>query len=237
MIEKLTTGPLRGFCQTEAVHVVLSKLSAEAPGGRECPACAVHPLGEGGPSASHMESIVPSRRGDGSSHRDNDCTGMGLMADQVVNPSLLVLGGAVPHVVQLRTPVGNLSGGDGHNVGTRTIVRNPRSESLQGSGALVSGPSKQQQQRGKVALYGKCAPPRGTLPIGAKASQKLGRHWHAGEAKGRSVGQLVKEMTSGEDLGEDVEGFLGGSAEGTGNEADTLIEHKLSLGAKGAVLA
>ena len=64
MVEKLTTGPLCGFCQAEAVHVVLGNLSAKAPGGRECPACAVHPLGEGGLSATHTEAIEPSCRGD-----------------------------------------------------------------------------------------------------------------------------------------------------------------------------
>ena len=31
VVKKLTTGPLRGFCQSEAVHIVLSNLSAEAP--------------------------------------------------------------------------------------------------------------------------------------------------------------------------------------------------------------
>ena len=45
VVKKLTTGPLCGFRQTKAVHVVLSNLSAKAPGGCECPVCAVHPLG------------------------------------------------------------------------------------------------------------------------------------------------------------------------------------------------
>ena len=56
-------------------------------------------------------------------------------------------------------------------------------------------------------MYGESTPPRGALPIGAETSQELGRHGHAGEAKGGGVGQLVKEVTSREDPGEDMEGF------------------------------
>ena len=42
VVEKLTTGPLGGFCQAKAVRIVLSDLSAEAPGGRErVPRCMV----------------------------------------------------------------------------------------------------------------------------------------------------------------------------------------------------
>ena len=106
-----------------------------------------------------MKGVVPSHRGDGSRHHDNDCTRVGLATDQVVNPSLLVLGGAAPHVVQAHTPVRNLPGGDSHNVGTWAIERVLCSESLQGSGALVSGPQERPQQRGKVVLQGKGAPP------------------------------------------------------------------------------
>ena len=179
MVEKLTTGPLGGFCQAEAVHVVLSDLSAEAPGGRDCAACAVHPLGKSGPSATHTESVKPSRRGDSGRHRDYDRTRVRLSIDQIGNPGPVVLGGATPHVVQSCTPVGNLPGGDHHYVGTRSVERDLRSESLQGSGALVSGPGKGPQQRGKVALYGKSTPPRGALPVGAETSQELGRHGHA----------------------------------------------------------
>ena len=101
----------------------------------------------------------------------------------------------------------------------------------------MSGPGEGPQRRGKVALYGESTPPRGTLPIGAETSQELGRHGHAGEAKGRGVGQLVKEVTSWKDLGEDMEGFPGSSTESPGNEADAFIEDKLGLSAKGAVLA
>ena len=85
-------------------------------------------------------------------------------------------------MVQSRTPVGDLPGGDSHNVGTWSVVWDLRSKSLQGSGALVSGPGEGPQRRGKVALYGECTPPRGALPIGAETSQELGRHGHAGEA-------------------------------------------------------
>ena len=51
------------------------------------------------------------------------------------------------------------------------------------------------------------------------------------------MGQLVKEVTGWKDLGEDMEGFAGGSTEGPGNEANALIENELSLSAEGAVLA
>ena len=237
MVEKLTTGPLSGFRQTEAVHVVLSNLSAEAPGGRECAACAVHPLGKSGPSTTHTESVEPSHGGDGGRHRDDDRTGVGLSIDQIGNPGPTILGGATPHVVHARTPVGNLPGGDSHNVGTWSVKRDLRSESLQGSGALVSGPWKGPQRRGKVALYGESTPPRGALPIGAKTSQELGRHGHACKAKSGGVGQLVKEVTSWKDPGEDMEGFAGGSTESPGDEADAFIEDELGLGTKGAVLA
>ena len=196
---------------------------------------AVHPLGKSGPSTTNTESVEPSRRGDSGRHRDNDRARVGLPTDQVGNPGPAVLGGAAPHVIQARTPVGNLPGGDGHNVGTRSVERDLRSESLQGSGALVSGPGKGPQRRGKVALYGESTPPRGALPIRAETSQELGRHRHAGEAKGGGVGQLVKEVTSGKDPGEDMEGFTGGSTEGPGNEANAFIENELGLGAEGAV--
>ena len=49
-----------------------------------------------------------------------------------------------------------------------------------------------------------------------------------GEVEGRGVDQLVKEVTSGEDLGENMQGFLGHSTEGAGDEANTFVEHKLS---------
>ena len=65
----------------------------------------------------------------------------------------------MPHVVQSRIPGGNLSGCDSHNVGAQPVKRDLRSESLQDSGALVSGTLKQHQQRGKVALQGKFTPP------------------------------------------------------------------------------
>ena len=233
----MTTGPLSGFRQAKAVCVVLSDLSAEAPGGHECPTCAVHPLGESGPSATHTEGVKPSRRGDSSRHRDNDCAGMGLTADQVVNPSLPILGGATPHVVQSRAPVGNLPGGDCHNVGVQTIIRDPCGEGLQGSGALVSGPPEWLQQRGKVACHSKGAPPRGALPVRAEMCQEFRRHGHVGEAEGRGVGQLVEEVTSREDPGEDMEGFPWCGTEGAGDEANALIKHELGPGAKGTILA
>ena len=99
VVEKLTTGPLGGFRQAKAVHVVLSNLSAEAPGGRECAACAIHPLGKSGPSTTHTESVKPSRRGDSGRHRDYDRTRVGLSTDQIGNPGPAVLGGGAPHVV------------------------------------------------------------------------------------------------------------------------------------------
>ena len=68
-------------------------------------------------------------------------------------------------------------------------------------------------------------------------SQELGHHWHAGKAEGRRVGQLVEKMTSRKDPGEDIEGFLRGSAEGAGNEANAFIKHKLGTCTKGVVLA
>ena len=73
MIEKLMIGPLCGLCQAEAVHIVLSNLSAKAPRVGECLACAIHPLGEGSPSATDLKVVIPSC-GDGSSVCDNDCT-------------------------------------------------------------------------------------------------------------------------------------------------------------------
>ena len=94
----MMTGPLGGFCQTKAVHVVPSDLSAEAPGGRECLVSAVHPLSESGPSTTYTEGVKPSCRGDSGRHRNNDRAGVGLATDQVVNPCPLILGGAVPHV-------------------------------------------------------------------------------------------------------------------------------------------
>ena len=99
----------------------------------------------------------------------------------------------------------------------------------------MSGPWKGPQQRGKVALYSESTPPRGTLPVGGETSQELGRHGHAGEAKGRGVGQLVKEVTSGKDPGENMKGFPGSGAESPGNEVDSLVEDELGLSAKGAV--
>ena len=86
-------------------------------------------------------------------------------------------------------------------------------------------------------MRGKCASPRGTLPIRAETSQELGHHGHAGEAESRGVGQLVEEVMSGEDPGEYMKGFPGGSVEGAGDEANALIEHELGPCAKGAVFA
>ena len=100
----------------------------------------------------------------------------------------------------------------------------------------MSGPGEGPQRRGKVALYGESTPPRGTLPIGAETSQELGRHGHAGEAKGRGVGQLVKEVTSWKDLGEDMEGFPGSSTESPGNEADVTIRARTSRPAYSPVM-
>ena len=90
---------------------------------------------------------------------------------------------------------------------------------------------------GRLPCTAKAPPPRGALPMGAKTGQELGRHGNAGEAKGRGVGQLVEEVTSGKDPGEDMEGFPGCSAEGAGNEADAFVENELGLGAKRPVLA
>ena len=143
----------------------------------------------------------------------------------------------MPHVGQSCTPLRDLSGGDSHNVGMQAVERDPCSESLQGSGALVPGSPKHHWQRGKVALQGECTPPRGALPVQAKPSQNLGHDRHAGKAEGRGVGQLVKEMTSQEDPSEDVEGLLRGSAEGTQNEANSLIEYELGTRTEGMVLA
>ena len=44
-------------------------------------------------------------------------------------------------------------------------------------------------------------------------------------------------MTSGEDLGEDVEGLPGCGVEGTRNEADAFVEYQLGARAEGAVFA
>ena len=71
-------------------------------------------------------------------------------------------------------------------------------------------------------------PLRGALPIWTDTCQKLGCHQDMGEVEGRGVDQLVKEVTSGEDLGENMQGFLGRSTEGAGDEANTFVEHKLS---------
>ena len=49
------------------------------------------------------------------------------------------------------------------------------------------------------------------------------------------MGQLVEEVTSWEDLGEDVERFLWRSAEGTRDEANALVEHKLGACTEGLV--
>ena len=137
-------------------------------------ACAVHPLGKGGPSTTYTESVEPTRRGDSCRHRDDDHTGVGLSTDQVGDPRPSVLGGATPHVVQSRTPVGDLPGGDGHDISTRSVERDLRSESLQGSGALVSGPGKGPQRRGKVALYGECTPPQGRIASRGRDEPKVG---------------------------------------------------------------
>ena len=51
------------------------------------------------------------------------------------------------------------------------------------------------------------------------------------------MGQLVKEVTSRKDLGENVKGCTGRSAEGTGDETHAFVEHKLGMCAKGMVLA
>ena len=63
-------------------------------------------------------------------------------------------------MVQSSPPVGNLPGGDSHNVGVWAVKWDPRSESLQGSGALVLWSGEYHQQRGKVASYSKSAPPQ-----------------------------------------------------------------------------
>ena len=67
--------------------------------------------------------------------------------------------------------------------------------------------------------------------------KELGRHWDVGEAEGRGVGQLVKEMTSRKDLGEDMQDFPRLSAEGARDEADPFVEHELGMCTKGVVLA
>ena len=95
MVKKLTIGPLSGFCQAKAVHVVLSNLSAKAPRGHERQVGAVHPLGKSGPSTTNTEGIILACRGDHSRHRDDDRTGVGLPTDQVVDPCLPVLGGGI----------------------------------------------------------------------------------------------------------------------------------------------
>ena len=74
-------------------------------------------------------------------------------------------------------------------------------------------------------------------PPGAHCQSGPRRHWDTGEAEGRGVGQLVKEMTSWENLGEDVQGLPRRSVKGAGNEANPFIEHKLGTCAKGAVFA
>ena len=51
------------------------------------------------------------------------------------------------------------------------------------------------------------------------------------------MGELVEEVISRENLGEDMKGFLQRSTEGTQNEADALIEHELSSCTEGMVLA
>ena len=122
--------------------------------------------------------------------------------------------------------------GTSQGVTATTSARGPSN-----GGALVPGPLKRPQQRGKVALQGICTPPRGTLPVWAKMCKELGRHRNTGEAEGRGVGQLVKEVTSREDLSENVKGCTGRSAEGTGDETHAFVEHKLGTRAKGTVLA
>ena len=47
----------------------------------------------------------------------------------------------------------------------------------------------------------KAPPSRGALPVQAETGKKLGCHGHACKAEGRGVGQLVKKVTSREDLG------------------------------------
>ena len=50
------------------------------------------------------------------------------------------------------------------------------------------------------------------------------------------MGKLVKEMTSGEDLGKDVKGFPRGGVEGIEDKANAFVEHKLGTCTEGAVL-